>query len=494
MSNTHYTNVFGKNRNDCGDLGMYSFKRDFYNDVKTALESSAPVTLLIGPRKCGKTVCLHQIKQEYPNAIYKDIKSLTEDGRVQLMYTIQQSIINSEDLIYLVDEVTYWQYPDSTIELFANAYAEANNSKTKLVLAGSQSRALECWGHRSFAGNANFIRMSFMDYSEWLRYAKLQGISDGVPSIKSYNQFLFHIDKFYGMETLQDYLQGCLDETVISNTKSSNIIINNDCDLLTVPILLDMLYSILISRHNRSNIQTFSDRNILASDIRRFFNSSFTDNVKERVSQFLLYRYDSLKGQKLETLRQAVCFLYNCGLISVTHTVKDISQEVDMKSILFNENLFEQNIKSKTDFFYKFSFSIKHPMFYLAVLKLILLEDMPEELPPELLGSLVECHVRGLMPEAYGCEYHDDLDRELDYLNLSYGIALEITIADKKISDTHFECVSNCPLKVLTTKTRLDVCNSVYRIPYVLFIEYISRRFKYDIPNLWALPEELNLF
>lgn len=486
MNYAHYTDAFGTN-NDYRSEGfsMYPFKRDFYYDVEAALRSSAPVTLLIGPRKCGKTVCLHQIKQKYANAIYKDIKHLTEDARLQLMYDIQQSILNDEDMIYLVDEVPYWQYPDNTIELFANAYAESNNSKTKIVLAGSQSRALECWGHRSFAGNANFIRMSFMDYSEWLRY------SATVPSVESYNQFLFHIDEFYALEALQDYLQSCLDETVISNTKASDIIINNECDLLTVSLLLDMLYAILFSRHNRSNTQTFFDRNVLASDINRYFKNSFTEDVKRRINQFLISRYSALNGQKLDALRQAVCFLYNCGLISITHTVSDLSQAVDAKSLLFNDSLFEQNVRSKADFFSKFNFSIKHPMFYLAVLKLVLMEDMPEELPPELLGSLVECHVRGLMPEAYSCEYHDFLDREVDYVNMSYGIAIEVTISNKRMSRTHFECISDCPLKILTTKDFLGVCDTVYQIPYYLLIEFISRRFKHNIPNMQKLLHEL---
>ena len=483
MSNTENTHFF------CTDsrVDEYPFKRDFYDDVETALKSTVPVTFLLGPRKCGKTVCLHQIEHKHSTASYWDVKGLTDDERVQLMYRIQKSILANEEIVYLIDEVTYWQYPDNTIELFASAYSSTRNTRTKVVLAGSQSRALEAWGHKAFAGSANFIRMSFMDYSEWLRYSSCE------PSVESYNQFLFHIDKFYNMSSLADYLQGCLDETVVSNTKTSNLILNNECDLLEVSLLLDVLYAVLISRHIRSNPQTFSSEGVLAADMRRYFGDSFSDTVKSSVQQFLVTRYASLSRQSLSALRQAMCFLYNCGLISITHTITSANQEVGIKRLLFNDSMFEQQVRTKQDFFRIFNFSIKHPMFYLAVLKLVLREHMPRELPPELLGSLVECHVRGLLPEAYGFEYHDDLDRELDYLNVSYGMAVEITITDKKLSRTHFECAPNCPLKILTTKTRLDAKDDIYRIPYFLFIEFLSRRFQYAVPDLWALLEELQL-
>ena len=463
---------------------MYSFKRDFYYDVESALNAKTPVTALIGPRKCGKTVCLHQIEQSFTGAVYYDVKRLTDDERVTLKNNVCSSIRNNEKIIYLIDEVTYWMYPDSIIELFADMYSETQNQNTKLVLAGSQSRALECWCRRSFAGNANFIRMSFLDYSEWLRYTEKSA------SVESYDQFLFEIDDFYGMDSLQDYLQGCLDETVVSNSKASEIVINNDCDLISVSLLLDVLYIVLVSRHNRINAKTFTDEELLQSDIRYFFQEAYSYEVIERTEIFLLQRYKALKGANLQAIRQAMCFLYNCGLISITYTVSSLNHEINAHDMLFNDSIFEREVQSKTAFFRRFNFSIRHPMFYIAVLKLMLLDDIPKQLPKDLLGSLVKCHIRGLMPEAYSCEYHDDNDNEVDYLNQSYGVAIEVTVSDKKMNRTHFDCVSECPLKILTTKTQLESQGSVYRIPYFIFIEFISRRYKY-IPDLWGLINSL---
>lgn len=463
---TDRTAIFGKEKGI-----TFSFRRDFVDDVIAAIQSSIPVTFLIGPRKCGKTVCLKQVTSMYSNAEYYDIKQLPQQGRSALPTRICDSIRSNSDVIFLVDEVTYWLYPDNIIASFADAYAEQPKSKTRIILAGSQSQALECWGHRSFAGNANFIRMSFMNYSEWLRY------TNSIAGPDSYNDFLYHIDKFYGMVSLVDYLQGCLDETVISNNKASDVVLNNACELIDVNLLLDLLYVILISRHNRINAQTVTRENLLIDDISYLFSNCFSDEIIARAKQFLLLRYSAIHNRSLAELRQAVQFLYNCGLISITYTIPNIKQEIDIHGMLFKDSLFELNIRTKADFFSKFNFSIKHPMFYLAVLKILLQEDMPAELPQQLLGSLVECHIRGLLPEAYGCEYHDEDDNEVDYLNQAYGFAIEITVSNKKLRNTHFDCVADVPLKILTTGDHLEEVSDIYKIPYYTLIEYLSRRY-----------------
>lgn len=228
----------------------------------------------------------------------------------------------------------------------------------------------------------------------------------------------------------------------------------------------------------------------MIDDISYLFSNCFSDDVIARAKQFLLLRYSAIHNRSLADLRQAVQFLYNCGLISITYTIPNIKQEIDIHGMLFKDSLFELNIRTKADFFSKFNFSIKHPMFYLAVLKILLQEDMPAELPQQLLGSLVECHIRGLLPEAYGCEYHDEDDNEVDYLNQAYGFAIEITVSNKKLRNTHFDCVADVPLKILTTGDHLEEVSGIYRIPYYTLIEYLSRRYSGN-PRLDKLVQHL---
>ena len=45
---------------------------------------------------------------------------------------------------------------------------------------------------------------------------------------------------------------------------------------------------------------------------------------------------------------------------------------------------------------------MNYPMFYIDMVHDILDEKMPDTLPKDLLGSVVKCHIRGLLPNT-GC-------------------------------------------------------------------------------------------
>ena len=79
--------------------GKYTFKRDLYTDVIHSMSNSR-ATFLLGARKCGKTVCLKQIKDEYENAEYIDFKEKTDKEKSEVFLQIQKSIENDENKIY----------------------------------------------------------------------------------------------------------------------------------------------------------------------------------------------------------------------------------------------------------------------------------------------------------------------------------------------------------------------------------------------------------
>lgn len=76
----------------------------------------------------------------------------------------------------------------------------------------SMSVALEFCGRSAFCNQARFLKTDFLSYSEWLRY---EGRND--VTADSYLDFIQGISVFYNFTTIEDYLKGCLDETVISN-------------------------------------------------------------------------------------------------------------------------------------------------------------------------------------------------------------------------------------------------------------------------------------
>lgn len=143
----------------------YTFRRHFYYEVEKSVNDNH-VTILLGPRKCGKTVCLKQLAAELQNAAYYDLKRMDEDDGIELRDMIIDSIHADEKKIYLIDEVTYFLFPEKTIAAIAGEMFSCRNTNTRVVFAGSQSVALEVWANRAFAGNAVLIHTDFLAYPE----------------------------------------------------------------------------------------------------------------------------------------------------------------------------------------------------------------------------------------------------------------------------------------------------------------------------------------
>jgi len=94
---------------------------------------------------------------------------------------------------------------------------------------------------------------------------------------------------------------------------------------------------------------------------------------------------------------------------------------------------------------------------------------MVSELPRNLLGSIVECHVRSLLP-SNGCfEYRDSSGVEIDYVSVE-GNAMEISVSDKRMKNVNFDILPDGYKKTLLTKSMTESVNGVERIPYYRFI------------------------
>lgn len=119
----------------------YKYKRHFCIDLENQLKHNQ-IIFLLGPRKCGKTVALKQISKNNANYDYTDVKMLDSKEKAEYIDKIITSIENNEDIVYLLDEVTYLDRPELEIEKIANSYADFCNNSTKIVFTGSQSIVL----------------------------------------------------------------------------------------------------------------------------------------------------------------------------------------------------------------------------------------------------------------------------------------------------------------------------------------------------------------
>lgn len=457
---------------------LKNFKRDIYYNLLDLLKQTN-VIFLLGPRKCGKTFALNQIDDEIANTRYFDFKKLSEDESMKVIENIVEHIHAGEDVIYLLDETTHMFFPEEEISKLAGAYTKARQQgidvKTKIIFAGSQSVALEAWGRRAFCNQARFLKADFLTYPEWLRYQNREDVT-----ADSYLDFIQGTSDFYDFTSVEDYLKGCLDETVVSNANARNLIYGNDCDLVEVDTLLDILYISMFTLHDTSSAQSFfksrafSDKMVyLAKQIGKA-NPLCSTEVRDRVAKSFVSRYDNVKATDIDTLKQSFAFLMRCGLLSATPVFPDMEHEnVNvLKQLEDSEGLF----RKKGDLLGHVNFTINYPMFFVEIVKEIFKDDLPHGLENMMVGSIVECHVRGLLPNKNCFEYRDEEGREIDYLNRLERLAVEITISNKTMDNVHLDLIQEeeAYKKILLTGDVKAVEQGMEKIPYYEFIYELS--------------------
>lgn len=435
-----YSNVFG------GANSMnYPFKRDFYTQLKDSAHSFL-ITALLGPRKCGKTVALTQLDEELPNSKYYDAKGMTSNEHITLLANILESIESNEDIIYLIDETTYIDCADTFIENIAVQSRRYKSTNTHVVFTGSQSLALRCWIDRSFGGCAGYVRIDFMNYAEWLRYMSEITYEDyGHPTELNYIEFLSSIDKFYALSSLEDYLHACLEETVISNSHSMNVIFNNNTEGLSEQFLVDMLFATLVSLHNHVSYDKFISRDNLLKTLGYNYGKQVlsTAIIKERIDKVVSKYYNTFKGADIDDIINALVFLANCGLIRIFEVTDSPSfKDYNAELCSYSSSERKRKLFNKQTLFSRLNITIVHPMFYIALLKLAFNVSDLAELPGALLGSIVECHCRGLLNRSGAYEFRtgveqdsNTVEKEIDFVDPNTCLAVEFTI-----SNEHKEC------------------------------------------------------
>ncbi len=100
-------------------------------------------TFLLGPKKCGKTICLKQLQQEInaaENAVkaeYIDLKLMDLDQQAGLFADLQTVVKENRAACYLLDGLNYVEVGELLLRGLAMNTAEIDNTNTKIVFAGS---------------------------------------------------------------------------------------------------------------------------------------------------------------------------------------------------------------------------------------------------------------------------------------------------------------------------------------------------------------------
>lgn len=460
---------------------LYPFKRQAYYDLSTALMTETQCFCLAGPRRCGKTIVLHQIEETKENVVYYNFKSEKPEIAEVVFDNIISDIETGTSRIYLLDEVTYIEGYDSFISKF-----DFNLRNVKIVFTGSQGRAIERACSTAFGGMQVVIRMGFYDFREYLiKCGKLQQgefVSmeklNLIVTDEDYKDYLRETYSFYG--TISDnamYLQGCLDESLISESKAY-FVGESVTKQFEITEAVSVLYAVLVSLHNRVSFNGLIQMEGLEIPNARVIR-------KEDVKVFLKSRSLHVGKMLPEKFKAIIRFLLDCDFITITaFRSSGYSQS---KSELI-DYLYNELYLTPTEFLRRYCVNIKYPLFYINLVrdlgKVCGIEINEQWLTTGLvLGSILECDLKGRISvlrhtnilEEYKVITYDNEDiAEVDYVDSM--VAIEITVSNKKMNKVHLRSRDLQGLtKYLLTKDKYVQLEDIQCIPYYVFMAGLTQ-------------------
>lgn len=416
---------------DIIDGESFPFVRDFVKDVEQAMFDS-PITFLVGPRRCGKTVGLQQLRTNHTNTVYKNVKGLSAIEASRFAKEVCSDIVNGINTIYLIDEFTYFRQIEPVLTDIATALASNPKTSTKLVITGSQQQTLEYFKKTMFSSTAARVEVDFLTYSEWLRYSSKN------PSKDSYVEYLMDLEEFYHATNALEYIKGSLLETVVSNANTLCEVPDNNVENLSEHYVLDVLFALLVHLHNPIKWETLTKSNSLKDKLVYEYTST---PEEDKLLDILQNRYTRFKGSSVDAFKRCLKFLYACKLITIT-VKSDAFTYVKPMTII-------DNCTSKEEILSKVNPCVRHPFFFMSLVHYAYGKRL---LPTQnILGSIVECHARAYLPSDYCFEYKDD-SAEVDYVYTDPCVAVEFTVSKKHVNHSNV-LPTNYKFTMLSDKT-----------------------------------------
>ncbi|MDT3843433.1 MAG: AAA family ATPase [Bacillota bacterium] len=368
-------------------MTTYPFKRNICSDLILSSVNN-PITFLLGPKRCGKTVSLKQLDAQFSNAEYINFTALSDDQKLDAYDEICSSIRQDENKTYLLDEITHSFMPELEIKEISELFFETANTHTHLVITGNPSFVLEIWAYRAFGGNTAFIRTDYLTYDEWLKYRYFKNEGDGYPT---YAKFLVEVAVFHHLTSLKDHLASCISDACISNRNTTNVVWGNDVYRIEEDIdsLLDICYLSLFSITDTlsfPNINTKQPSGIrqILHHFARACKGLGKPVLEEKLVNAFAEHYDHFRKTDPALLKQGIRFLYLNGILSVITAPEDPDTLID---ILRDLKTCDPKRNYNNDLFARYHFYFRHSLFYVLVLKDLWGDQYPGELPQ----ALAEC-------------------------------------------------------------------------------------------------------
>lgn len=479
----------------------YPFKRRMFYKLKDFIDKHPlNIAYVTGPRRCGKTVVLKQLREAYSDrAIYVNFKEGSDES---ILLEILQDAKEGKDTIYLLDEITSLDYFDTELMTL-----DTMLGKVKVILTGSQSHMLDMVCGINYATKAKKYSMGFLTFSEYLEYKGKTLLKDSnfVPTVERAGELMrditaddyidFIIQQYSFRDVIEDgnrYVRDCISESVISNRKAKRDRYSVVKSEISTEMILKVAYAILFKLHNNVDRGGLFEGTSLNLALKAYKKKDRTFPIAyalEQVKETLkLYYQETTRMSTLE-LTQSIRFLLECDMIVVS--IKYDSEEPSR----FTERYFLSEIyngrlcdMTADEILTEYDITFKYPLFIVTILF-----DLIDKIPDirdinkrdfifgSFLGSLLECEIKGYFSEFYGTNYLYKLYRrsemkEVDFYNISSRIAVEITCSNKSLQDVHFSTFREYDSlrKILLTKDINDEIQGIRRIPYYIFAYTLS--------------------
>lgn len=437
---------FGNKNSDCFkmesdilNVSDFAMKRKVFYDIKRFIETSSKnVCFLLGPRKVGKTFCLGQLMNEYRNVKYFDFKQHSDAENEKIITYLETQL--AEGIVFL-DEITYLDQADLFLARLS-ALLLGKTTNVKIVITGSQMETLIQWKNTAFCTNADIIHCSYLDFEEWLLYkGTIKQYGDHATCVnEEYYDYILHSSEFFGLMDNEEYLAGCIDEVLNSEYKSCNVVrMLEDISSEDLEDLSAMLYMSFVKLHNAWSRNSWEKRSTIPRTILKSYGGTLNkENLYEHILNEFERKFSYLKTMQIDKLRKYLRFLIKCDMIVLvidsaedTNTVRDwLFGRCDLYS---NANELFKHINP----------CIKHPIFYANILRELTQGCIEEYMDKSLLGSILECNVRGvysyISQDYLSPEFHSDDGSEVDIFDSVNKIAIEISVSDKNKRDVHFD-------------------------------------------------------
>lgn len=441
--------------------------------------------ILTGPRKCGKTFCFKQVEAELSNVKYYNFKYLVEDDVDKIFEEISKT---KQDTIFLLDEITYIRGFSEEFAKIAEEYTYPKGRTSKLIITGSQSFAIRNAAHRAYATDAEYIQTNFIDFEEWLLYrGKISEYGEFYePREEDCLDYIVNVSEFTNIDNNMEYIKSCIDETIISESKSYQLIYGMvsayECNVSNI---LAIMYASLFSLHEQLGYSKFFSYHELLMKVKTCIEDRTklkASDLNKAIENRIMNHITPFEKMTVKQLKLSVQFLKELDLVTIVEQVKG-NPSTSLRNWFYQEEL-KYDISNPVEFFKTMNICVKNPLFYINILKELLL-DLPELELKDILsrtirGSMIECLLRGLLTYKDGTDFQYEFrcdNGEVDYINFCKKLCMEFSIKNKEDKETHFYKIPNNEefKKVLITKDKEYNNGVIDRVAYPKELLRLSR-------------------